>query len=523
MTKKKSCQNVRVPRVLSAAESDLYGWVDEEVFSQPSVVVADTLPELRHEMRLTARPIERLRGILCWRQLALPIGCPSRLWRIGLTSCANQLHLNGWDFLRMFEHVCLHFGFRPSWCVFFYIYQLHALPLGKGFMSFRAHQGQKLFYTFEESVQEFKWHYFKVLPLPGSWPFWLDDEGTPFPRVYWNSEVGDYRIDTLDPLETLAFEFLQSLPTGLLGDMEKQSRFDRLRAKMAESILPVPPAPAAAAGASTSIPAAPAPQGPSFSVAKAKKKPSVASSNKPFSVEREEVAKEDPSADLRQKRRKRKAQKSSPEEAALGANSAWEHKGALDSGLTQGPLREVLGPVVPEQLLGTAQQLACKLTACLQVGIENTFSAKLKMEKELAATKDRVNVLTAKRDSAKGERLSALARMKEVEEGSKVQAVELQSCHSALDQEMEKVESLIRSLEQKQTALDEAEAAADHWRQEWKALAEETGKMVQETFDILMDQVHHPNPAVDYSMITLDTRWDPKGKRIYKPKAATEE
>ncbi|MED6194495.1 hypothetical protein PIB30_029143 [Stylosanthes scabra] len=32
---------------------------------------------------------------------------------------ANQLHLNGWGFLRTFERVCLHFGFRPSWRVFF--------------------------------------------------------------------------------------------------------------------------------------------------------------------------------------------------------------------------------------------------------------------------------------------------------------------------------------------------------------------------------------------------------------------
>ncbi|MED6170048.1 hypothetical protein PIB30_027091 [Stylosanthes scabra] len=52
--KKKSCLNIRVPRVLSDAEKDLYGWVDEEVFSQPSVGEADMLPELCHEMRLTA-------------------------------------------------------------------------------------------------------------------------------------------------------------------------------------------------------------------------------------------------------------------------------------------------------------------------------------------------------------------------------------------------------------------------------------------------------------------------------------
>ncbi|MED6210643.1 hypothetical protein PIB30_066133 [Stylosanthes scabra] len=38
-----------------------------------------------------------------------------------------------------------------------------------------------------------------------------------------------------------------------------------------------------------------------------------------------------------------------------------------------------------------------------------------------------------------------------------------------------------------------------------------------------MDQVHHLNPAIDYSMITLDTRWDPKAKRNYNSKAETQE
>ncbi|MED6152933.1 hypothetical protein PIB30_096727, partial [Stylosanthes scabra] len=47
--------------------------------------------------------------------------------------------------------------------------------------------------------------------------------------------------------------------------------------------------------------------------------------------------------------------------------------------------------------------------------------------------------------------------------------------------------------------------------------------MVQETFEILMDQVRHLNPAIDYSMISLDTRWDPKAKRIYNPKAEAQE
>ncbi|MED6133370.1 hypothetical protein PIB30_027667 [Stylosanthes scabra] len=47
--------------------------------------------------------------------------------------------------------------------------------------------------------------------------------------------------------------------------------------------------------------------------------------------------------------------------------------------------------------------------------------------------------------------------------------------------------------------------------------------MVQETFEILMDQVRHLNPIIDYSMITLDNHWDPKAKRIYNPKAKAQD
>ncbi|MED6140122.1 hypothetical protein PIB30_090096 [Stylosanthes scabra] len=187
--------------------------------------------------------------------------------------------------------------------------------------------------------------------------------------------------------------------------MEKQIQVDRLRQKMVQvevvgprSILPSPKVSTAAAGASASTPAATVPLGSSSGATKSKKKPSATSTKKPISLEGEEGAKEDPSTDLRQKRRKRKVQESFPEDAALGADGAWEHevsnlnrvfpagfnfRVALDFGLTQGSVRKALGPMVPEKLLGTGQQYACKLTACLQVGIENAFFAKLKMEKEL--------------------------------------------------------------------------------------------------------------------------------------------
>ncbi|MED6114179.1 hypothetical protein PIB30_077733 [Stylosanthes scabra] len=271
------------------------------------------------------------------------------------------------------------------------------------------------------------------------------------------------------------------------------------------SILPSSRAQTTASGASASDPVASAstlaasiPPVPPSGSAKARKKPS--------------------------KKWKQKVSEAFAEKATLGVDSVWEHevnpidrefpadynfRAALDTGLTNGPIWEILGPLVPEQLLGTAQYLACKLTACLQlcafyVGVENAFAAKVQMEKDLAAIGDQVDVLTAERDFAmaapllhakmkslsqeldlaEGERLSALDTMKEVEERAKVQAAELESCRSALEQERKKVESLTQSLKGKQMALDEVEAAA----------------------------VRHLNLAIDYSMITLETRWDPKAK-----------
>ncbi|MED6139517.1 hypothetical protein PIB30_084578 [Stylosanthes scabra] len=551
MAKKKSCQNVRNPRVLSPAERELYGWVDAKVYTQSSVLASEHFPELRREMRLA-------QDLASERDYVLEAAESSD--RLSFRALEDRTH----------------FLWSMSSCL-----RLHAPPPGNGFLSFRAYQGRHLFDAFEESIQEFKWHYFKVFPLPGTRPFWVDDEGKPYPWVYWNSEARECRVMALDPLETLAFDFLQSLPIGLgkrsnfrcrwildhsdaevgafldslLADMEKQSRFDRLRQKMAEvagvgprSILPHVRAPPTTSGAFASSQAVPAPAAtaPAAStplpVATKKGGSSRDPAGKPFPVQGEECAKEDPSADLKKKGWKRKAPGASAEKAALGADSSWVHKvspinrafpdehnfrEALDAGLTNGPTREILGPLVLEQLLGTAQHLACQLTACLQIGIEKAFASKVQMEKELASLKDQVDVLTAERDSAlvapllnveikfltqqlkfsEGERLSALARMTEVEERAKVQAAELESCRAALLKEKRGAEGLTKSLREKKTALDGAEAAAAHWRDEWKSLAE----------------VRHLHPAIDFSIISLDTRWDPKAKRIYNPKAEAQE
>ncbi|MED6210364.1 hypothetical protein PIB30_063393 [Stylosanthes scabra] len=243
----------------------------------------------------------------------------------------------------------------------------------------------------------------------------------------------------LDPLETLAFDFLQSLPVGLgkrsnfgcrwildhsdaevgaflnslLADMEKQSRLDCLKQKMAKvagvgprSVLPHVQAPPTTSGASAfsqavpaSAPTAPAAPNP-LSVAAKKGVSSKDPAGKPFLVQGEEGAKEDPSADLKRKGRKRKAPGTAVSPVDRAFPEDYNFWGALDAGLTNGPTREIFGPLVSEQLLGMAQHIACQLTACLQIGIEKAFASKVQMEKELASLKDQVDVLTVERTSA---------------------------------------------------------------------------------------------------------------------------
>ncbi|MED6112009.1 hypothetical protein PIB30_057721 [Stylosanthes scabra] len=536
MAKKKSCQNVRVPRVPFVAERELYGWVDEEIFTQPSVVEADALPELHREMRLTvdravegdyvleaAGPSDRLpfraqedRTHYLWVYTELFTRLGIRLpftdfQRELLSWCrvaASQLHFNRWGFLRTFEWVCLHFGFRPSWRVFLYTYQLHAAPPKRGScpsVPTRVESSLTLLKSLFKSLSGIILRF--CLFLVSSRFGWMM-KVRPFRGCIGTPRWGDFRVTALDPLETLAFEFLQSLPVGLgkksnfncrwildhsdadVGvflDMEKQSRFDRLMQKMKEaegagprSILPSSTAQTTVSGASTSgpvvpasIPASSVPLAPSFGASKAAGKSMSATAAKPFSVEREEGVREDPAADLRQKRRK---QNVNPIDRAFPLD--YNFRAALDAGLTNGLTREILGPLVPEQLLGTAQFLACQLTACLQVGVENTFATKVQLEKELAAAKEQIKSLTEELERAEGECLSAIERLEEVERKDKVQAAELESCRSTLAQEKKKVESLSQSLKGNQTALDEAETAAAHWRDEWRSLGEETGEMV---------------------------------------------
>ncbi|MED6219506.1 hypothetical protein PIB30_036379 [Stylosanthes scabra] len=188
MGKKKACQDVRVPRSLNTEEARLYGWVEGAVLTQPSLVGSDSLPEFRRNSSLTedseaegdyvleaAGPSDRVpfragedgphflwvyQELFTHLRMRLPF---SDFQRDVMTRCrvaVSQLHLNG---------------------LFFYIYDVHFPPGGYGYISFQARQGRRLFDSYEESIQEFKWHYFKILATPRKRAFWLDHENKPFP------------------------------------------------------------------------------------------------------------------------------------------------------------------------------------------------------------------------------------------------------------------------------------------------------------------------------------------------------
>ncbi|MED6118124.1 hypothetical protein PIB30_000106 [Stylosanthes scabra] len=191
MGKKKCCQDLKVHRPLNAAETRLYGWVQEAVLTQPS----DSGAEGNYVLE-AAEPSDRVpfrageggpHFLWVYQELfnRLRVRLPfSDFQRDVMTRCrvdVSQLHLNGWGFILAFEKVCLHYGFRPTIRLFFYIYDVLIPPNGFGYISFRACQGRKLFDSYEDSIQEFKWHYFKVLPALGRRAFWLDHEDKPFP------------------------------------------------------------------------------------------------------------------------------------------------------------------------------------------------------------------------------------------------------------------------------------------------------------------------------------------------------
>ncbi|MED6121598.1 hypothetical protein PIB30_031703 [Stylosanthes scabra] len=598
MGKKKACQNVKVPRPLNAVEQGFYGWVEESIFTQPSVL-EDSLPELRCRMVLTEDAAAEGDFILeaVGPSDRLPFqaseGDPHFLWvyqelltRLGvrlpftdfqkevMTRClvaVSQLHLNGWVLLRTFERVCLHFGFRPTGRLFLYIYDILIPPSGYGFISFRARQGY--------------------------------DRGNPFPWVYWNRGVKDFVIHSLDPLEMAAFDFLISLSAGLpkknnltcrwildnpdavvgkfLDDLllvgMKKTKLDRMMAMMADpsrraprAILPtsVPSATAAAAASSAAEPSAnpatPAVPPPPPTSSRAKKSSSKRERPEVVNVEGDEGVKEDPEVDLMQKRRRRDKGKEKGNEEdmidrVLGEDAAWEHavnpldlafpkeynyRKALDGGVTSSSVRKHLQGILPDQLLGESWRLQCQALACQQLGLDGALNAKTKAEEELLSVKDQFSVLEVERDSTleylplkekadsvaqrlsqkEVEHQSALERVAQLDEDLKVLKAQLEFAQLSVSKDQKRAESaesnaktLAASLETAQAELVKVRDEADYWCTEWKSLSTEAQEMCQETLEIVIDQVSHLCPGVDFSAITLKTRWDSKGRRIHVP------
>ncbi|MED6112686.1 hypothetical protein PIB30_063818 [Stylosanthes scabra] len=161
--------------------------------------------------------------------------------------------------------------------------------------------------------------------------------------------------------------------------------------------------------------------------------------------------------------------------------------------------------------------------------METALVAKVKAEKELSAALDQIEVLKGERDSALSfvpfkerattlegelsekslEHQSALDRIVQLEEDQKVLKAQLESSQLSLEMEQKRavaaegrVVSLTNSLKTCEADLSKATESSEYWRSEWHTLGSE---------------VAHLCPGVDFSAITLKSRWDPKGRRIVVP------
>ncbi|MED6180725.1 hypothetical protein PIB30_012875 [Stylosanthes scabra] len=362
-----------------------------------------------------------------------------------------------------------------------------------------------------------------------------------------------------------AFKFLVSLPGGLLkrnkftcrwildsSDAEvgkflddlldvkmKRTKLDDLMAKMVDpsrmgprAVLPTgnPSATAtavAAAFASTvvgSTPVESSSQVPPALIAsethRTKKQSSKRDRVKVVNLEGEEGLQEDPAADLNKKRRKKKVKINDAFEKALGEDFAWEHdvdplkvafpesfnyRKALNAGLTSAPVREALTKMPQEQLLGESYHLSTKSLACLQVGVETSLAVKVKVEKEVSAALDQIEVLKGERDSdllylplkekvdnlddqlseRTAEYRSALDRIALLEEDNRVLKTQFESSQLSLEGEKKRSEAAKKQVGS-QADLSKAIEASEYGRTEWQQLGTES-------------------------------RWDPKGRRIFVP------
>ncbi|MED6222711.1 hypothetical protein PIB30_066979 [Stylosanthes scabra] len=369
MGKKKSCQELKVPRPLNAAETHLYGWVEEAVLTQPLVVESDSPPEFRRNFLLMED--SRAEG-----DYVLEADGPSDRVPFRASEGFKVLPAPG---KRAF---CLDHEDKPFPWVYWN-------PEVKDFTVYNLEPLEMAAFKF-------------LVSLPAGLP-----KRNKF-TCRWILDSSDAEVE----------KFLDDL----LDVKMKKTKLDNLLALMADpsrmgprSILPTgrPAATAVAAAAASASQVPPAPTAPETH--KAKKQFAKRERAKVVDLEGEEGLKEDPSVDLQRKRRKKKAKEDDAFERALGDDSAWEHdvdpikvafsesfnyRKALDAGLTFAPVREALVKMPPEQLFGESYHFSAKSLSCFQVGLETSLAAKVKAEKELSAALDQIEILKGERDSA---------------------------------------------------------------------------------------------------------------------------
>ncbi|QHO33559.1 ETHYLENE INSENSITIVE 3-like 5 protein [Arachis hypogaea] len=118
----------------------------------------------------------------------------------------SQLHLNSWDFIKIFQMVCHEFGVKPSLILFLYLFVLTKPGTTKkkvSWISFRSAQGHKVFSMYDESFRDFKNYFFKIRAVEGARPFFLDENDKPHFPLEWqrNVVVSRYTWEMLDEVE----------------------------------------------------------------------------------------------------------------------------------------------------------------------------------------------------------------------------------------------------------------------------------------------------------------------------------
>ncbi|MED6119935.1 hypothetical protein PIB30_016314 [Stylosanthes scabra] len=95
----------------------------------------------------------------------------------------------------------------------------------------------------------------------------------------------------------------------------------------------------------------------------------------------------------------------------------------------------------PQQLLGESYHFSAKSLACLQVGVETSLAAKVKVEKEHSAALDQIEILKGERDSALAFLPLKDKRIAKLEEDNGVLKTLLESSQLSLEGEKKRSEA----------------------------------------------------------------------------------